>query len=204
MCKQYSKSERKLKGQYTEQLKQFMREYGYGELCKRIIKPLNAMIFDGFIFISQDHRNRFWQMYNKWLKHTYKRENGKIAVIYILSAKSVFRTVLTNYVSNPLFSMPIMIEDCAGEENYTLYQAAKLFAGMETGLKEEDLSEDEIIDDKSLAVILSAKFIQKYGIYGYARNRAKHHQSEYINKSARYSRNSSTYVHNGKSIRIRK
>lgn len=204
MSRHYSKSEKKLTGQYIEHLRQFMREYGYGELCKRVIKSLNTMVFDSFIFISQEHRNRFWQMYNRWLKCTYKREYREIAVIYILSAKKIFQTVLTNYILNPLFSMPNMINNCVGEENYTLYQAAKLFAGMETGLKESDLYENEIIDDKLLAVILSAKFIQKYGIYGYTEKRTKHHKSKYINKSARYSRSSGTYEYNGKSIRIRK
>lgn len=79
-----------------------------------------------------------------------------------------------------------------------------MFAGMETGLKESDLFENEIIDDKLLTVILSAKFIQKYGIYGYTEKRTKHHKSEYINKSARNRGSSGTYVHKGKSIRIRK
>lgn len=204
MSKHYSKSEKKLKGQYIEHLKQFMREYGYAELCKRVIKSLNTMVFDGFIFLSKEHRNGFWRMYNRWVKNADKRENSKIAVIYLLSSQKAFQTVLTNYVSNPLFSLPNMIKHCIGEEEYTLYHAAKLFAGMESKLSELDLFADEVIDDKALAVIISAKFIQRYGIHGYAEKGNKNQKSEYVNKSARHNSNPSTYVYNGKAIRIRK
>lgn len=202
MSKHYSKLERKLRGQYIEHLKQFMREYGYAELCKRVIKSLNTMVFDGFIFLSQEHRNGFWQMYNRWVKNTGKSENSKIAVIYLLSSQKAFQTVLTNYVSNSLFSLPNMIKNCIGEEEYTLYQAAKMFAGMESRLSESDLFADEVIDDKVLAVIINAKFIQRYGIHGYIEKGNK--KSEYVNKSARHNSNQSTYVYNGKAIRIRK
>ncbi len=204
MSRHCSKSERKLKGQYIEQLKQFMREYGYGKLCKRVIKSLNTMVFDGFIFVSEEHRNSFWRMYNIWIKHTDKRENSKISVIYLLSSQKAFQTVLTNYVSNPLFSLPNMIKNCIGEEEYTLYQAAKMFAGMESRLSASDLFADEVIDDKVLAVIINAKFIQRYGIHGYVEKGNKNQKSEYVNKSAKHKSNPSTYVYNGKAIRIRK
>lgn len=204
MSRHCSKSERKQKGQYIEQLKQFMREYGYGELCKRVIKSLNTMVFDGFIFLSEEHRNSFWRMYNIWIKHTDKRENSKISVIYLLSSEIVFNTVLINYASNPLFSLPNSIKKCAGEEQYTLYQAAKLFAGMKSGLSDSDLFEEGVIDDQVRSVIMNAKFIQRYGIYGYMEKRNPTNKSGYINNSASHNRKHDTYVYNGKSIKIRK
>ncbi|MBC8597602.1 hypothetical protein, partial [Qingrenia yutianensis] len=40
----------------------------------------------------------------------------------------------------------------------------RMLAGMETGLAEDDLTEDGVIDDKILCLIINAKFIEKYGL----------------------------------------
>ena len=50
-----------------------------------------------------------------------------------------------------------------------------MIAGMESGLCEEDLFEEEILDDKVLFLIINAKFIQQYGVNGYKekKNRRK-------------------------------
>ena len=145
-----SKEEKRLKAQYAGMLKEYMREYGYGSIIKRVMNSLDRFLFDEFIFCNEEHRDLFWKMHGKCVKTDRKLDFGKAAVIYLLSADRVFGTILENYVSNPIYILPKMYNGSNGEEQYNLYHAVRMLAGMETGLAEDDLTEDGVIDDKIL------------------------------------------------------
>ena len=122
-----------------------MQEYGYDVISKRVLMSLNEFIFDDFIFYSEEHRDVFWSMYRRWIKNADKKDFNKIAVIYLLSTKKVFGTVLANYVSNPHYVLLPILKNCNGEEEYNIYHAAKMSAGLENGITEEDLLDDGVI-----------------------------------------------------------
>ena len=86
-----------------------------------------------------------------------------------------------------------------GEEQYNLYHAVRMLAGMETGLAEDDLTEDGVIDDKILCLIINAKFIEKYGISGYKDKRKR--KQTYVNNPM--NRRQTTYSYKGQTIRIK-
>ena len=114
-----------------------MREYGYGSIIKRVMNSLDRFLFDEFIFCNEEHRDLFWKMHGKCVKTDKRLNFGKAAVIYLLSADRVFGTILENYVSNPLYILPKMYNGSNGEEQYNLYHAVRMLAGMETGLAED-------------------------------------------------------------------
>ena len=196
------REEKKYKAQYIGVLKQFMREYGYGDICRRVLKSLDKFMFDEFIFCNEEHRDVFWKMYAQWAKNSGRKDNNVMAVIYLLSTQKHFATVLANYVSNPRYVMPKMVENCEGVETYNIYHAVKMISGAESGMTEEDLTEDEIIDDKILCLIINAKFIMQYGINGY-KDRKKKSKPQYINNSIKHRRQHKTYNFNGQTIRIK-
>lgn len=193
------KEEKRLKAQYAGMLKEYMREYGYGSIIKRVLNSLDRFLFDEFIFCDDEHRDLFWKMYGKCVKNDKRLDFGKAAVIYLLSADRVFGTILENYVSNPLYILPKMYNGSNGEKQYNLYHAVRMLAGMETGLAEDDLTEDGVIDDKILCLIINAKFIEKYGISGY-KDKRKRKQS-YVNNPM--NRRQNTYSYKGQTIRIK-
>ncbi len=194
-----SKEEKRLKAQYAGMLKEYMREYGYGSIIKRVLNSLDRFLFDEFIFCNEEHRDLFWKMHGKCVKTDRKLDFGKAAVIYLLSADSVFGTILENYVSNPIYILPKMYNGSNGEEQYNLYHAVRMLAGMETGLAEDDLTEDGVIDDKILCLIINAKFIEKYGISGYKDKRKR--KQTYVNNPM--NRRQKTYSYKGQTIRIK-
>lgn len=194
-----SKEEKRLKAQYAGMLKEYMREYGYGSIIKRVMNSLDRFLFDEFIFCNEEHRDLFWKMHGKCVKTDRKLDFGKAAVIYLLSADSVFGTILENYVSNPIYILPKMYNGSNGEEQYNLYHAVRMLAGMETGLAEDDLTEDGVIDDKILCLIINAKFIEKYGISGYKDKRKR--KQTYVNNPM--NRRQKTYSYKGQTIRIK-
>ena len=194
-----SKEEKRLKAQYAGMLKEYMREYGCGSIIKRVMNSLDRFLFDEFIFCNEEHRDLFWKMHGKCVKNDKRLDFGKAAVIYLLSADRVFRTILENYVSNPLYILPKMYNGSNGEEQYNLYHAVRMLAGMETGLAEDDLTEDGVIDDKILCLIINAKFIEKYGISGYKDKRKR--KQTYVNNPM--NRRQKTYSYKGQTIRIK-
>ena len=194
-----SKEEKRLKAQYAGMLKEYMREYGYGSIIKRVLNSLDRFLFDEFIFCNEEHRDLFWKMHGECVKTDRKLDFGKAAVIYLLSADSVFGTILENYVSNPIYILPKMYNGSNGEEQYNLYHAVRMLAGMETGLAEDDLTEDGVIDDKILCLIINAKFIEKYGISGYKDKRKR--KQTYVNNPM--NRRQKTYSYKGQTIRIK-
>ena len=46
------KEEKRLKAQYAGMLKEYMREYGYGSIIKRVLNSLDRFLFDEFIFCN--------------------------------------------------------------------------------------------------------------------------------------------------------
>ena len=197
------KYEKKSKGKYISFLKQYMREYGYREIIQRVMKTIGSMVFDNFLFCSEDHRDMFLRMYCKRTKGYDNKDNLKTAVIYLLSANNIFKTVLENYVSNPLYEMPNMIGGNVDEEVYSIYHAIKMLLGMESGLYEEDLLDNEVLSDKVLCLVINAKLISKYGIHGYLNKSEKQYKPRYNNAPHKYNRQLSTYEYGGKQIRIK-
>lgn len=198
----YNREEKKFKAQYTGMLRDYMREYGYGDIRKRVLNSLDKFLFDEFIFCNEEHRDMFWRMYSRWAKNADKKDFNTMAIIYLLSTHREFGTILANYVSNPLYVLPKMYEGSDGEEKYNIYHAVKMLAGMESGLNEEDLFEDEIIDDKILCLIINAKFISRYGINGY-KDKKNSGKEPYINNSVKHRRNQKLFSYKGQTLRIK-
>lgn len=197
----FGKNEKKMKTQYIGCLKEFMREHGYGEVIKRVLKILDKFLFDEFIFLSEEHRDLFWRMYKKWLKNNAKKDFGKMAVIYLLSTHRTFEVILANYVSNPLYTLPKMYKGGEGEEKYNIYHAAKMFAGTDSRFDEADIFEDDVISDKVLCLVINAKFIEKYGINGY-KDKGKKSKPKYVNNSIKH-RHNKVFTYNGQTVRIK-
>lgn len=196
------REEKRFKAQYIRLLRDYMREYGYGEISKRVINSLDKFLFDEFVFCNEEHRDMFWRMYSKWIKNADKRDFTPVAIIYLLSTYREFGTILANYVSNPLYTLPSIYEHGDGVEKYNLYHAVKMIAGMESGLCEEDLFEEEILDDKVLFLIINAKFIQQYGVNGYKEKRNKR-KEPYVNNSMMHRRNQNVFSYKGQTLRIK-
>lgn len=163
---QAEESDRRMKLRYMRLLKQFLLEYGYEQIAGKVLMAMDKFLFDTCIFLDAVHRDTFWDMYGKHVKSASKKDNGRAAVIYLLSAKEVFKTILVNYVSDPLFALPTTVAGCCDEESYDIYQAVKTVAGMESGLCEEDLFEEGLIEEKVLSLMIISKWIAKYGIAG--------------------------------------
>ena len=197
------KYEKKAKGKYISFLKQYMREYGYNEIIQRVMRQIGSMVFDDFLFCSEDHRDMFLRMYCKRTKGYDNKDNMKTAVIYLLSTNNIFKMVLENYVLNPLYEMPAMIGGNVDEEVYSIYHAIKMLLGMESGLHEEDLFDNEVLSDKVLCLVINAKLISKYGIHGYLNKSEKQNKPRYINTPHKHNRKSCTYEYGGKQIRIK-
>ena len=196
------REEKRFKAQYIGLLRDYMREYGYGEISKRVINSLDKFLFDEFVFCNEEHRDMFWRMYSKWVKNADKKDFTPIAIIYLLSTYREFGTILANYVSNPLYILPSIYEHGDGVEKYNLYHAVKMIAGMESGLCEEDLFEEEILDDKVLFLIINAKFIQQYGVNGY-KEKKNRRKEPYVNNSMKRRRNQNVFSYKGQTLRIK-
>lgn len=185
-------------------LKQFMREYGYEEICGRVLGAMDKLLFDACIFLDAVHRDTFWHMYGKLLKNANQKDNGRAAVIYLLSAHKVFQTILENYVLSPGLVLPGMAKGCRDEETYNIYQAAKMTAGMESGLYEEDLFEEGLIDNKILCLIMISKLIEKYGVIECRDRRNRKKKQQYRDKGMRYGKQQNIYVYNRQMVRIKR
>lgn len=196
------REEKRYKAQYIGLLRDYMREYGYGVISKRVLNSLDKFLFDEFIFCNEEHRDVFWRMYSRLMKNADKKDFARVAIVYLLSTYREFSTILANYVSNPIYVLPKIYEGGDGEEKYNLYHAVKMLAGMETGLTEEDLFEDEILNDKILCLIINAKFIRQYGINGYKEKKNRRKQP-YINNSTKHRRNQKLYSFRGQTLRIK-
>ena len=197
-----NQEEKRFKAQYIGVLKDYMREYGYGDIRRRVLRALDKFIFDEFIFCNEEHRDTFWRMYTRWAKNADKKNLDAMAVIYLLSTHREFGTILANYVSNPLYVLPKMYSGSNDEEKYNIYHAVRLLAGMESGLEEADLFEDGIIKDKILCLIINAKFISRYGINGY-QDKKNRRKKPYINNSSKHRRNQKLFSYKGQTLRIK-
>ena len=197
-----NQEEKRFKAQYIGVLKDYMREYGYGDIRKRVLNSLDKFIFDEFIFCNEEHRDTFWRMHTRWAKNADKKNLDAMAIIYLLSTHREFGTILANYVYNPLYVLPKTYNGGNDEEKYNIYHAVKMIAGMESGLEEADLFEDEIIDDKVLCLIINAKFICRYGINGYQDKKTRR-KEPYVNNSSRHRRNQKLFSYKGQTLRIK-
>lgn len=68
------REEKRFKAQYIGLLRDFMREYGYGEISKRVTRTIDRFLFDEFVFCNEEHRDMFWRMYSKWIKNTNEKD----------------------------------------------------------------------------------------------------------------------------------
>ena len=48
-----NQEEKRFKAQYIGVLKDYMREYGYGDIRRRVLRALDKFIFDEFIFCNE-------------------------------------------------------------------------------------------------------------------------------------------------------
>ncbi len=197
------RTEHKTINRYTNILRQYLKEYGYKKISSRIMDAVRDMPFDGISFLNQSHRNRFYEIYHKRKKSCTPKGNLKIAVIYLLSADTVFETMLENYIANPRYVLTDKLTGEVGEEAYNIYHAVKMMLGMPSGLTKSDLLDNEVLADTILCIVMNAKLISRYGVSCFIQEKQKKKNNEYINNSGKHRRQRNSYNHNGKCIRIK-
>lgn len=166
--------EERIKGRFFGILNKFIEDNGFMAIHKRIVDTLKKFVFEEIPFKDAEHRDTFYKVYYK-----YKRINNKnadktrTAVIYLLSANISFYGVLCKYLSGQRLSLNPERQYISNEESYDLYQAVKKLCGMKSGLYDEDLTEEGIIEDKTVCVIVMAMYLNKYGLNRKVSNSAK-------------------------------
>lgn len=179
------KEEKRWKGRFFSILNRLIADKGLGDIHKRIHHALKGFVFDTIPFKDREHRDRFYEMYRRYRKTG--NQNGdytKTAVIYLFSANRVFHKILDDYVFHPRNRLMPKAEGIIGEEAYTLYQAAKKLCGMESGLYDEDLIEEEIIEDQTVGIIVTAMYLNEYGLQEKSPKK-KSSKPQYINHPKR-------------------
>lgn len=194
------REDRRLKERYMAILRRFLSDNGFGSVYKRIADILQDFLFDRIPFKNEGHRDRFYETYCRYIKLSDRDvDNSKTAVIYLLSTDCMFRTVLDNYIYNPLYEFRSKVKGCSSEEIYNIYQAARKLCGLESGLEDEDLIEEGIIEDRTVCLILNAMYLKEYGLSGTEeKNTPK--KLKYINNSKLQHK---TYWYNGQTVRIK-
>lgn len=190
----------RLKGRYFAILRRFLNYNGLGSVYKRVADVARDFLFDRILFKNEEHRDRFYEAYCRYIKlNDRNMSDAKTAVIYLLSTDCMFRTVLDNYISNPLYELKGKIKGCFSEETYNIYQAVRWLCGLESGLEDEDLIEEGIIEDKTVCLILNAMYLKEYGLSGTDQKDVPQ-KPKYINNSKLQHK---TYCYNGQTVRIK-
>ena len=160
-----SKEEQRAMGRYLSILRRFMIEHEFSSAYKIVADKVKESYFDRIPFKNENHRDMFHSAYARCKKYGGRSvSHTRTAVIYILSTNDVFASTLWNYISNPLFRLENMIKGIATEETYNLYQAAKKLCGLRSGLRNDDLTEEGIIESGTLCMIMSAMYLKEYGL----------------------------------------
>lgn len=196
-----SKEEKKAKGRYLSILRQFMSDKGFGSIYKKVSENIKDLPFDRVPFKDNNHRDMFFSAYSKCGKQNGRKVNNtKTAVIYLLSTNRVFYKTLESYISNPIYSLEGKIKGIISEESYNLYQAVKKLSGLESGLQDEDLTDDGIINDSTISLIINAMYLKEYGLNGRKAHK-KPSKTHYINNSKLQHKH---YCYKGQTVKIRK
>ena len=184
MVSSIDKEEKKIKGRYFSILYRFMNDNGLSYIYKRVFYTLKEFVFDNIPFKNEEHRNMFYATYCRYMKLNKRNmDNTKIAVIYLLSTSRLLSSVLESYILNPLYSFDGGIKESTSEEAYNLYQAAKKLCGLKSGLDNEDLIDKEIIEDKTVCIIVNAMYIKEYGLSDGYNLKKTIQKPRYINNS---------------------
>ena len=196
-----SKEEKKAKGRYLSILRQFMSDKGFGSIYKKVSENIKELPFDSIPFKDNNHRDMFFSAYSKCSKQNGRKVNNKkTAVIYLLSTNRVFYTTLESYISNRLYSLESKIKGIINEEAYNLYQAAKKLSGLESGLSDEDLTDEGIIEDSTICLIINAMYLKEYGLNGRKADK-KPSKTHYINNPKLQHKH---YCYKGQTVKIKK
>ena len=196
-----SKEEKKAKGRYLSILRQFMSDKGFGSIYKKVSENIKELPFDSIPFKDNNHRDMFFSAYSKCSKQNGRKVNNKkTAVIYLLSTNRVFYTTLESYISNRLYSLESKIKGIINEEAYNLYQAAKKLSGLESGLSDEDLTDEGIIEDSTICLIINAMYLKEYGLNGWRLDK-KPSKTHYINNPKLQHKQ---YCYKGQTVKIKK
>lgn len=195
------KEERRLKGRFFSILNRFIDDNGFGTIHKRINDTLKEFVFDTIPFKDAEHRDMFYEVYHRYRKSDNKSaDNTKTAVIYLLSTNRMFHKILDSYLSNRLYSLKFEADSVFSEESYNLYQAAKKLCGMESGLYDEDLTEEGIIEDKTVGIIVTAMYLKEYGLNSRVKKK-RASKPRYINNPKSQH---NVYLYKGQTVKIRK
>ena len=196
-----SKEEKKAKGRYLSILRQFMSDKGFGSIYKKVSECIKELPFDRIPFKDENHRDMFYCAYSKCSKQNGRKVNNtKTAVIYLLSTNRVFYKTLESYISNRLYSLESKIKGIINEEAYNLYQAAKKLSGLESGLSDEDLTDEGIIEDSTICLIINAMYLKEYGLNGRKADK-KPSKTHYINNPKLQHKH---YCYKGQTVKIKK
>ena len=196
-----SKEEKKAKERYLSILRQFMSDKGFGSIYKKVSENIKELPFDSIPFKDNNHRDMFFSAYSKCSKQNGRKVNNKkTAVIYLLSTNSVFYTTLESYISNQLYSLESKIKGIINEEAYNLYQAAKKLSGLESGLSDKDLTDEGIIEDSTICLIINAMYLKEYGLNGRKADK-KPSETHYINNPKLQHKH---YCYKGQTVKIKK
>lgn len=155
--------DKKLKRRYFRLLERLISESGLVSVRYRIIKGVKEMMFQEFCYVSREHESTFGIAYSKLISSKEKDENDKLAVVYLLSASPKLYRLLHSYMYAKKYELPERSE-VTEEAEYNLYVMAKRILGNERYITIEDMLEPDLIEDKTLSIMVNAMFLQKYGI----------------------------------------
>lgn len=195
------REERKMKGRFYESLMHFMKSKGLEDILEKVIETSAGFIFEHVLFKNEEHKCKFFMTCGRYAEMTgIKTDNIKTAVIYLLSANRFFYPFLERYISVPGSKLGRKIKGSVDEEVYNLYHAAREIAGLKSGLRLSDLTEDGIIADKTVCLIVNAMYLKEYGLSCGNEDWAESPKIKYKNTSKSKSR---TYSYKDQTVRIK-
>ena len=154
-----------MKTVFDENFSAFIEDKGFDCITERVKEAAKSFIFDGVLFKNSEHKSKFYLMYGKYAIRTGRRPNNKkTAVMYILSANRFFYPFLDAYITVPEVKLESSIKSSVNEEIYNLYHAARKVADQKSGLRKKDITEEGIIKDRTLCIILNAMYLKENGL----------------------------------------
>ncbi len=158
---------------YVSALREYLKGYGQEKIGERVIKTVAMMSLDEIVFLDQSHRMNFLKIFYKWTKAYGRKTRQKTAAIYLLCANDELVAILEKYISTPKCVLPKRITCSVSEDTYAIYHAVKMILELPSGLKEEELCDEEVLSDKVLCLIMNAKFINRYGLTDFVKRPLK-------------------------------
>ncbi|MDO4562522.1 MAG: hypothetical protein Q4C12_01675 [Clostridia bacterium] len=188
---QIAREDRRAFVRYVNLLNRFLREKDLDIIIERVTGEIHNMMFDEFLFKSARHKSDFYTAYNRYITSVgnEKVKNERIAVLYLLSAEERLSNMLRNFAAGKSNSLAGAVGGI-GEAGYSLYHTARYILGLPSQICAEDITEDGIISDGVLCILINGLLLAEYGnaaLTGEYKKAAQHLKTPHREKSHRYS-----------------